>query len=497
MGLDKKLSQGIDERFNLRSFISDASTFSAGQFLLLFFGFVQIFIIPKYLTVEDYGYWKIFLLYGTYVGMAHLGFIDGILIRWAGKKITKVGSEIKLALKFLFLEQIIIIIPLAFLLHFLLDPSLTWISWALLGYAIIFNLTSFFRFTAQAVKRFKIVTVINISRQAIFLLIIIIMIIYLGYFEYYYAIFAMLTSYLIALVIFSFSFRKYLFKSRNSRFSLWDYGKENISIGSFVLMGNLIVILFFTIDRLMVSSFFSIKQFAIYGFSLTVATTVYIFVRAVSQVFFPYLSGLKAQLRTKTYRLAKPFLIISWAAILSTYFPLTQLIRSYLPQYAPSLVIIPVLLCTGGFGSIIQVLHVNYFKTYHKQRQYFLCGITAFVLAATLNIVAIRFWGTLESVALATLISFSGWYTLNELILKSISGQNNMNIFKGLAVICSYLSVFLLVPLISDSIIYQMLIYIIFFLFITWIALGPEVKELTKIAKNLRRKTVIKSEGKR
>ena len=101
--------------FDLHRFGSDVLIYSIGQGLLLLFGFIQVLIIPKYLSVQGYGYWQLFMLYASYVGILHLGFIDGILVRWAGKSLDEVGGEIKVAFRFLLLELLIIIAPLAFI----------------------------------------------------------------------------------------------------------------------------------------------------------------------------------------------------------------------------------------------------------------------------------------------------------------------------------------------------------------------------------------------
>ena len=45
-------------------------------------GLITGFLIPRFFTVENYAYYKMFSLYLGYVGVLHLGFADGILIRF-------------------------------------------------------------------------------------------------------------------------------------------------------------------------------------------------------------------------------------------------------------------------------------------------------------------------------------------------------------------------------------------------------------------------------
>jgi O-antigen/teichoic acid export membrane protein len=478
-------SQPPNSTFDLHRFGSDILVYSWGNALILLFGFVQLLIIPRYLSVEDFGYWQLFMLYASYVGILHLGFINGIHVRWAGKELNQVGNEIKTAFTFLLLQQLVVIMPLGLLLYFLLQPPFQWIGLMILVYAFILNLAAFFTWTCMAVRKFKLLTAVNVSIGLAFLILIILLFAF-GFLNYQYIIFASLTASLLALFALAFWFRQYLWGEMPSISSLLAYGKENINIGIFVLLGNFVVVLFLTIDRLMVSSFFAIDQFAVYAFALTLAMSAYTFVGAVFQVFFPNLSAMTPELRAKAYQLGKPAIILAWATILAIYFPLTKLIEFYLPHYVASLPIMQILLGTVGFGSLIQILHVSFYLAYRKQRVYFLRGITALALSALLNLLAIQVWGTLESVTVATLISFVIWYIMNELSLRSVVEQSNSELWKGLAILASYLGAFWLASLLWDWFIAQMLIYIGFFLLVTWLLLRSELRELVMVANDLR-----------
>ncbi|MBT9141585.1 MAG: hypothetical protein DDT30_02185 [Dehalococcoidia bacterium] len=355
----------------------------------------------------------------------------------------------------------------------------------ILIYAFVTNLAAFFTWTSMAVRKFKLLTAVNVGRGLAFL-ILIVLLFASGYLNYQYVILASLTAFLLALFVLAFWFRQYLWGEVPSISSLWAYGKENINIGIFVLLGNFVVVLFLTIDRLMVSSFFPIEQFAIYAFGLVAAMIAYTFVGAVSQVLFPNLSAMTTELRTRAYQLGKPAIILAWAAILTIYFPLTGLIKFYLPHYVASLPIMQILLCTVGFGSLIQILHISFYLAYRKQRQYFLWGITALALSAMLNILAIKIFGTLESVAIATLISFVIWYIINELSLSSAVGESNSELGRGLVIMGSYLGGFWLASFLADWFIAQMFIYIGFFCVVTWLLLRSEIRQLVTVANSIK-----------
>jgi len=484
--MDKKKIK-ISERFNFRAFIGDISVYSGGNVLLLIFGCIQILIIPKYLSVENYGYWKLFGLYSGYTGILHFGFIDGLLVRWAGKGLDQIGNKIGTAFKFLFFQQLFTILPLCLIFYVLFASyrPLRWISLTILVYAFIFNLTTFFRFTAQALRQFKNLTLVNIFTRITFLLLIIYLFTF-DYFDYHNIIYGYLLASIIGLAMLVFWFRKYLPSSERSFSRLLSYGKKNIGVGIFILLGNFVSILFLSIDRLMVSSFFTIEKFAIYGFAVAIITIAYTFILSISQVFFPYLSGFSPQLQRHAYRLAKPAIILSWAAVLILYFPLAKLIEFHLSQYFRSLRIIQLLICTVGFGSLIQILHINYYKIYHRQREYFIWGVTVLAISAALNFLAIRVWGNLTSVAVATVISFSMWYVVNELRLKQIVNQSNQQLQKDFLAILGYSSAFWLSSFVIKGFVTQMLIYMALFLILTWFLFHSQIKQLKAMIRSKR-----------
>jgi O-antigen/teichoic acid export membrane protein len=414
--------------------------------------------------------------------------MEGILLRWAGRELDQVGKEIRSALRFLLFQQLIVILPLCLIFHFLLTlgQPFEWIALMVLAYAFILNMRSFFQFTAQAVRKFRGLTAVNVGTSLTFLITIICLFTF-GYLDYTYMVYGFLLTSALGLAALVLWFREYLQGSNQSFSPLLSYGRETLGIGIFVYLGDLVTALLLTVDRLMINSFFPIEQFAIYAFALTGAMVAYTFVGAVAQVFFPYLSASATSLRTRAYQLAKPGLILAWAATLAVYFPITKLIEFYLPHYTASLPIMQILLCTVGFGSLIQILHANYYKAYRKQRQYFLWGITALGLSAILTLLAIRIFGTLQSVAIAALISFGVWYVVNELSLKSVVEEESKELWRGLGIVCCYLGAFWLASFLADWFVAKMLIYIGFFSLITWLLLGSEVKELAGVADGLRR----------
>ena len=62
--------------------------------------------LPKILSVNNFGLYRKFMLYATYISLLHFGFIDGILIKYGGKDIESINKlEFRTILRFfLFIE---------------------------------------------------------------------------------------------------------------------------------------------------------------------------------------------------------------------------------------------------------------------------------------------------------------------------------------------------------------------------------------------------------
>jgi len=61
--------------------------------LNLLIAVVNGFLLPKYLTVETYADLKTFLLYMSYIGILHFGYIDGIYLKYGGKDLYNIQKE--------------------------------------------------------------------------------------------------------------------------------------------------------------------------------------------------------------------------------------------------------------------------------------------------------------------------------------------------------------------------------------------------------------------
>ena len=71
--------------------LSNASYAVASNLIQLIISTLVILVLPRLIGVEEYGFWQLYLFYVSYVGFAHLGWIDGIYLKYGGKEYSELG----------------------------------------------------------------------------------------------------------------------------------------------------------------------------------------------------------------------------------------------------------------------------------------------------------------------------------------------------------------------------------------------------------------------
>ena len=64
------------------SFLYNFSFVFGAQVLVLIISVLRALILPKFLSVESFGYWEIYVFYSSYVGIFCLGYNDGIYLKF-------------------------------------------------------------------------------------------------------------------------------------------------------------------------------------------------------------------------------------------------------------------------------------------------------------------------------------------------------------------------------------------------------------------------------
>jgi O-antigen/teichoic acid export membrane protein len=394
---------------------------------------VLTFLIPKLLSMESYGYYRLFVLYGSFAGVLHLGLLDGALIRWAARPHARMKAELFPSLAFLLLQHVLFLVPATAVLTVLYRDQPSWLLLAacMAAYALISNIAILGQFALQAEKSFGWLSALTVINPAILLGFVLaarnwkhltLQMLFAAY----------LGSWLVvALAHWVALLTKYPRNVRGVR-QIWRVGKHNVAVGWSVLLALLLTNIVLSLDRLVVSFSFGIRDFAIYSFAATALAVVNTIILSVSRVVFPYLSDAgRAQMRIRAYSQGEAALMALWAVGLSSYFPMRALITRLLPAYLPSLPILRLLMLATGMTATIYILHANYFRSAYLQGKLML-GVTIGLLASGLFIAIARSSNELLRISWAMIAGIAVWWLADEWLLRSLLGRSVLQIAKTL-----------------------------------------------------------------
>ncbi|HEV2401795.1 MAG TPA: hypothetical protein VGS27_32980, partial [Candidatus Sulfotelmatobacter sp.] len=153
-----------------RGFLRHIALFSFANVLALVCNGVLTFLLPRLLSMETYGYYRLFVLYGGFAGVLHLGLLDGVLIRWAARPQQRLTAELAGSVTFLLAEHAAVVLPATAILA-LLFYGKPWffLVTALALYAVVFNLATLGQNALQADKEFGLLSAVTVLNPAVLL----------------------------------------------------------------------------------------------------------------------------------------------------------------------------------------------------------------------------------------------------------------------------------------------------------------------------------------
>lgn len=391
-------------------------------------GIVTGFMVPAFLGLDQYGYFKVFTFYLAYVGLLHFGFIDGIYIKYGNYDYEDIPKEkFRGYFRFLILQQIVLsIILLVVLAIYPLDLNGKIIILFVLINMLILNATTFFAFICQFTKRFKLFSINTVLTKLIFVSGCIILFAVKSYNYIPYMVVQTICN--IAILVNYMVYNKELVfgKSEKVKFLLGEI-KITMFNGFFIMLGNFMSIIIVGVDRMFINKFFSINDFAYYSFAYTLVSLFYILLNSVTTVIYPYLSRIPHEQLNVAYKKIKPIISLVLGGTLAGYFLIKLIIIQFLPKYIPSLYFFICLTPTVLLSGQMSILIANYFKVLKLTKEYTKNSIVALILAIACNGIAYIIFKSTLAIAIATLIVFIIWVLYSE---RFFSKRLSINIVK-------------------------------------------------------------------
>ncbi|OMD74809.1 hypothetical protein BSK64_18435 [Paenibacillus odorifer] len=437
--------------------------------LMLVSNIILNILLPLTLSISEYGYYRKYIMYITYVAIFNLGFIDGIYIKYGGENLGTKKTSLKIERNFLAKFQLIVSITMILVSLFINDVILLLLSVSI----IPINLGGFHKILYQATGQFSKYARINVVYTIInFLLISFLLVFNVGNSLYY--IISSLIAYIVILFLMEYDFAKFTKnEEKNDLIKPYKYFK----VGIFILLGNIAVLLFTNMGAWLVSLFFSIEEFAQFSFATAMLNMVLVAISAVGLTFYNFLAKNEDH---EIINFTKTVLIVLGMISGVTFFVLEMFIEKYLPHYSASLSIISISFVNLPYIMIINVIILNLYKARKQEKRFF--GIVFLMLGISfaLNFTSYFLFHSLEWIALSTTLSYIIWYFISV----NIDFRFMRGTLKEVLLLFVHCSIFLYSAN-SLNWINGMFIYVVFCFFALILLYKRELTRIWKQASNL------------
>ena len=366
--------------------------------------FITAFVIPMVLSVEQYGYLKLYQFYVTYLGISHLGFCDGIYLEYGGVSVNsvdakKVSSERNTLLLYELLVAVCFVVVGIVRQDYIIF---------FLGLTVIpVVLFTFITYVYQAIGEIKKYTyIMNITSTVNLLVNLGLVIIPVVDYKIY------VISYCIV-QWFSFLLGMYSFKKNMwigvSGFSINIFLKY-IRMGILLMLGNFVYCIFLGIDKWFIKFTMEISDFSLYSFSAQMLTIVNMFVSPISMTLYSNISRRKDyDFEIKVRRILVVILMFVPVAIYSLEF----IVTNFIARYVKTIEIISILMISQIFLVLNTAVFVNLYKAYHKQKDYFIRLCISLLVAIVLDVIVALNKPNIMGYAYATMICCFFWLVMN------------------------------------------------------------------------------------
>ncbi|MEK5585143.1 hypothetical protein MKZ21_23120 [Paenibacillus sp. FSL P2-0536] len=352
-----------------KNIIKNISYTLSSNLIGLIISTVVLFLVPKLVGVEQYGYWQLYLFYSSFVGFLHFGWNDGLYLRYGGKEYKDLDKGLFFSQFYMLviLQITLAIIFFVFSFLFVVDINRQFI-FEMTGFCLlIVNVKYMLLLILQSTNRIKEYAQITLIGKVLFFCIIVLFL-SIGIREYQLMILADLTGNLIALIYALYCCKDIVFRRISSFYFSFREALENISVGIKLMFANLASMLIIGVIRFGIERSWNISTFAKVSLTLSVSNLMMIFINAVGIVIFPILRRTDENKLSNIYITIRDFLMVILLGSLTLYYPLKVALSAWLPKYSDSLMYMSLLFPMFVYEGKMALLINTYLKTLRKEK---------------------------------------------------------------------------------------------------------------------------------
>ena len=398
--------------------INIAYSFSA-NLVSLCISIFMVMVVPKFLSINDYGLWQLFLFYFSYLGFLHFGWEDGIYLRYAGKQFKDLDSK-TFAGQFygIVILQIILAIMVTCLSQTIVsDPVKKTALLCAVWLAPFVNFNSLCNFIMQITNRIKDYARFLLTERIVFFLSAVFFLLVLHQNRFRYMYYAKLFSLVVITVVGVYLCRRLLQPHFYPLNQIISEAKENLRVGIKLLGANIAGLLIIGVVRYGISMGWDVATFGKVSLTLGISNFLMVFITSVSVVFFPIIKRMDEGKRVTVYESIRGCLDIILFAALIGYYPLKCILSWWLPKYADSLIYMSVLFPVCLFDSKLSLLINTYLKSMRQEALMLKINVISVIFSVAITFLTVYVFHDLNLTVLSIVIIYAVQCGLSELYI--------------------------------------------------------------------------------
>ncbi|MDQ0232757.1 lipopolysaccharide biosynthesis protein [Metabacillus malikii] len=370
------------------TFMKNFSYTLSSNLISIIISTIVILIVPKFIGVEEYGYWQLYLFYSSYVGFLHFGWNDGIYLRFGGKEYKELNKDLFFS-QFWMLTIFQVLLGVAIICFstvFSTDVNKLFIFKMTALCMVIVNVRHMLIYILQCTNRIKEYAQITMMEKVLYCCLILLLLI-VDIRQYKLLIFADIIGKTIALVYSIYCCRDIVFNKISMFYSNVSEVFRNISVGIKLMFANIASMFIIGIVRFGIERTWDISTFGKVSLTLSISNLMMIFINAIGIIMFPVLRRTNEDKLPNIYTTMRTFLMALLLGLLVIYYPLKVILTAWLPQYTEILIYMALLFPMCVYEGKMVLLINTYLKTLRKEKLMLAINLVSVVLSIILTIV--------------------------------------------------------------------------------------------------------------
>ncbi|MCQ9209951.1 MATE family efflux transporter [Granulicatella seriolae] len=402
----------------LKRILANFGYLVSSNLLTVFISSFAILILPKLIGVAAYGYWQLYIFYAAYVGFFHLGWVDGIYLKYGGSSYSDLDKPkfYSQFVTFNFFLSFLAIGVLIFSQIFVIEPDRKFIFAMFALNILITNSRTYIVSLLQATNKIKLSSFILINDRVIYISLLLFLLA-IGNRNYQVMVLSDVVAKLISLLYGVYICRDVLWLNiKYYSLDIWE-SIDNIRVGSQLMLSNVASMLIIGIVRFGVEKNWDIETFGKISLTLSISNLMMTFINAVGIVVFPLIKRVSQEQFRKIYSLLQNILMPGMFIILLLYFPLRIILNAWLPNYSESLAYMALVFPMSVYEGKMALLIGTYLKALRMEKDIFKVNFIAMMFSIFLTILTTVVFKNLEAALISIVILLALRSIIAELIL--------------------------------------------------------------------------------